>query len=372
MTHDIIHDMDKADQEELNQCREKIDTIDRQLLSLLSMRQELAATIGQIKRGYSIEVFDPAREEKVLRKLISNSRGSLTEEIIRNIYNEIVSAARSVQEPLSVAYFGPEASFTHQAAVSIFGHSASLRAAETIEEVFSLVEKGMCQQGVVPIENSYEGSVNSTLDQLYKYELKIVAEVYLRIRHHLLSRADNIHNIKCLYSHPMAISQCRSWIRANLPRIPVKEVGSTSLAVKAALDNPEAAAVGGLFSALTYGLKLLEEDIEDHPDNVTRFLAIGKKSTDHTGKDKTSILFFLHHKPGALYRALEVLANRNANMTRIESRPMKIRNWQYLFYVDMEGHEQDHNIGGAIKEMEETCLFVKRLGSYPAAEFKWD
>jgi chorismate mutase/prephenate dehydratase len=248
-----------------------------------------------------------------------------------------------------------------------------MRAAETIEEVFGLVEKGVCRQGVVPVENSYEGSVNMPLDMLYKYELKICAEILLRIRHHLLSKADDIRDIRTLYSHPMPIAQCRAWMRSNLPKtVTVKEVGSTSLAAKLAAEDPLSAAVGSALAAKTYDLKTLQENIEDHPDNVTRFLSIGKTSCEPTGKDKSSILFFLNHKPGALYNTLGLLAKNNINMTRIESRPMKIRNWEYLFLVDIEGHEKDDNVHEAIQEMQRTCPFVKRLGSYPAAGGPWD
>ncbi len=356
----------------LGRYRDEIDSIDEEIISLLSRRQDIAAAVGKTKKNLGIETFDPAREEEIVRNLASNNRGNLSREAIRHIFNEIISASRSVQEPLTVAYFGPEATFTHQAAISLFGHSASLRAAETIEDVFGMVEKGICQQGVVPIENSYEGSVNRTLDLLYKYELKISAEIFLRIRHHLLSNADDIEKIKHLYSHPMPIAQCRAWIRGSLPKgVAIKEVGSTSAAAKLAADDPDAAAVGSRLSARTYGLKMLKENIEDHPDNVTRFLAIGNTEPEPTGRDKTSILFFLHHKPGALYGALEILARNNINMTRIESRPMKIRNWEYLFFVDLEGHEQDSNLRESIKEMEGSCPFLKLLGSYPAASDPW-
>jgi chorismate mutase/prephenate dehydratase len=249
---------------------------------------------------------------------------------------------------------------------------ASFRATETIEEVFGLVEKGVCHQGVVPIENSYEGSVNTTLDLFYKYDLKIGGEILLRIRHHILSKAGHMEEIKRLYSHPMPVAQCRSWLKTHMAHIPVTEVASTSLAARMAADEPGAAAVGSRFSAETYGLSVLEEHIEDHPDNVTRFLVIGKTRSEPTGKDKTSLLFFLSHKPGALHKALEALANRNVNMTRIGSRPMRARNWEYLFFVDLEGHEQDNNIREAIKEMEASCAFMKRLGSFPAGDEPWN
>ena len=278
----------------------------------------------------------------------------------------------SDRDGTAVAYLGPEATFSHQAAVSLYGKATSFHAADTIEEVFNLVEKEVCNQGVVPIENSYEGSVNITLDLFYKYDLNVCAEIFVRIRHHLLSKAEHLEGIRLLYSHPMPIAQCRSWIKSHLQGIPVAEVTSTSFAAKKAADNPHSAAVGSRFAAQTYGLNIIEENIEDHPDNVTRFLVIGKNRPKPTGKDKTSLLFFLRHKPGALHSALAALAKRDVNMTRIESRPMKIRNWEYLFFVDIEGHDQDSNISEALREMEANCVFMKRLGSYPAGGDQWD
>ena len=355
----------------LGRYRAEINGVDEQIISLLSRRQTIAIAIGQIKRDLGLEVLDPAREKEVLRRLTSKNLKNLNKETISHIFNEIISSARSVQEPLSVAFLGPDATFSHQAAISVFGRSVSFRAVETIEDVFSMVEKGICRQGVVPIENSYEGAVHSTMDLLYKYDLKISSEVFLRIRHNLLSKSDSISKIKCLYSHPMPVAQCRSWIKNHLSGIRIREVGSTSLAARAAADDPESAAVGSRLSATVYGLNMLEENIEDRPDNVTRFLVIGKMETAPTGKDKTSILFFLNDKSGALYKALESLVKRNINMTRIESRPMKTRNWEYLFFADIEGHEQDMNVHDAIKEMEERCAFLKRLGSFPSGDEPW-
>lgn len=366
------HDNNEGDWQTLDGYRREIDSIDGQLISLLSKRQDAAAAIGQIKRNLGIEVFDPVREQEVLRGLTSNRRGNLTKDAIRHVFNEIISAARSVQEPITVAFLGPETTFTHQAAISLFGRSASFRATESIEEVFGVVEKGVCRHGVVPIENSYEGSVNNTLDLLYKHELKIGAEIFLRIRHHLLGSMDSIKKIKRLYSHPMPIAQCRMWIKTYLSRVQVTEVASTALAASKAANEDDAAAVGSRLCALTYGLNMMEENIEDHPDNVTRFLAIGKTAPELTGRDKTSILFFLKDEPGALHKAVETIAQRNINMSRIESRPMKTRNWEYVFFADLEGHEQDTNVRDAIKEMEECCMFVKRLGSYPAGSDPWD
>ena len=361
-----------SDRQAMNACREDIDRIDEQIISLLSSRQGLAANIGKLKRGLGIGIIDPAREQAVLRRLASKSQENLSARAIRNVFSEIISAARSVQDDPVVAYLGPEATFSHQAAISLYGNSGSFRAAENIGEIFGLVEKGICRQGVVHIENSFEGSVAGTLDLFYEYELKICAEIFLRIRHYLLSRAAHIEGIKHLYSHPMPIAQCHSWIKTNLAAIPITEVASTALAARMAADEPESAAVGSRLAGITYGLNILEEGIEDIPGNLTRFLVIGKGRSEPTGKDKTSLLFLLSHRPGALHGVLGALARRNINMTRIESRPMKTRIWEYLLFVDLEGHEQDGNVSEALIEMEENCVFIKRLGSYPEGREVWD
>lgn len=362
----------ESDHRILGGHRKDIDEIDGQILSLLSRRQDVAAEIGKLKRDLGFEIMDHAREQEVLRRLVSNSNKNLSADAIRAIYSEIISAARSVQQVPTVAYLGPEATFSHQAALNLYGQSSTYRAAETIEEVFGLVEKGICEWGVVPIENSYEGSVNITLDLFYEYDLKINAEFFLRIRHHLLSKVEDVTNIKHLYSHPMPIAQCRLWIKDHLAGIPIKEVASTSLAARISADESGVAAIGSRLSAQTYELNILEENIEDQPDNVTRFLVIGKTQQEPTGKDKTSLLFFLRHVPGALHRVLEPLAKRNVNLSRIESRPMKTRNWEYLFFVDIDGHKQNRNVSDALKEMEEYCAFMKLLGSYPAGGEPWD
>ena len=317
-------------------------------------------------------MFDQAREEDVLRRVISACGKDMPENAVRQIFTEIISAARSVQQTLVVSFLGPEGTFCHQAALNIFGHSTTLRSADTIAAVFDLVEKGVCRQGVVPVENSYEGSVNNTLDLLYKYDLKITAEAFLRIRHHLLGMTDGLKGIDRFYSHPMAMSQCRLWIRENLPGVPIGEMESTSTAAKRAAEEPGAAAIGSRMSARTYNLNIIQENIEDNPNNITRFLIIGKNDAAPTGKDKTSLVFSVSHKPGALNKVLEALALRHINMNRIESRPIRTRNWEYLFFVDIEGHEQDDNVREAIREMGEGSSFMKNLGSYPAGGKPWD
>jgi chorismate mutase/prephenate dehydratase len=269
--------------------------------------------------------------------------------------------------PKPVAYLGPEGTYTHQAAFRLHGRSAAdkLVPGAGLEEVFELVESGRCNQAVVPIENTIEGSVRQTLVLLHRSNLIIQAEVFLRIRHQLLSKAEKLGEIRHLYSHPMALAQCRSWIRQNLPGVTLSETGSTALAAKAALSDPSTAAIGGEQCGRLYGLVPLVSDIGDHPDNVTRFLGLGRTPVSPGPRNKTSILFLLKHEPGSLFRMLEPIAKRSINMTRIESLPLRARHWEYLFYLDMAGHEADPDLAETLKEMTGRSLRLKRLGSYP-------
>ena len=363
----------ESDWQLLEKYRKEIDNIDHQIFELLKDRQRIAEDIGKIKKKLGLEVFDPAREKRILEDLASRADERLSYETLRAIFNEIISAARFVQLPIKVGFLGPEGTFSHLAAISLFGHSVSLFPLDSIEDVFSKVEKGLCHQGVVPIENSYEGSVNTTLDMLYRYDLKINGEVLIRIRHNLMSKARDIEKIKKIYSHPMAIAQCRSWIKNHLGNVSLHETQSTAMAAKIVLEDEESAVIGNRLLANLYSLNTLGEGIEDSPDNITRFLSIGKRAiSDPTGKDKTSILFFLRDRPGALFMALEALAKKKINMTRIESRPMKTRKWEYLFFVDLEGHEKEADVNEALLEMEDSCVLLKRLGSYPAADRPWE
>ncbi|RLB10124.1 MAG: prephenate dehydratase [Deltaproteobacteria bacterium] len=362
-----------SDWQLLEKYRKEIDNIDHQILDLLRDRQRIAEHIGDIKKRLGLEIFDPAREKRILEDLASRTDEMLNYETLRAIFNEIISAARFVQLPIKVGFLGPEGTFSHLAVISLFGHSVSLLPLDSIGDVFSSVEKGSCHQGVLPIENSYEGSVNTTLDMLYRYDLKINGEVLIRIRHNLMSKAEDIKEIKRVYSHPMAIAQCRSWIKSHMGNISLHETQSTAMAARMVAEDKEAAVIGNRLLASLYSLNILGEGIEDSPDNITRFLAIGKRAlSDPTGKDKTSILFFLRDKAGALFMALEALARKKINMTRIESRPMKTRKWEYLFFVDLEGHEEEPAINEALLEMEDSCVLLKRLGSYPAADKPWE
>jgi chorismate mutase/prephenate dehydratase len=277
---------------------------------------------------------------------------------------------RSGGEPLAVAYLGPAGTYTHQAAFRLHGQLAGgeLLPGESLEEVFELVESGRCGKGVVPIENTIEGSVRQTLDLLHRSHLLIQAEIFLRVRHQLLSKASSLGALRRLYSHPMALAQCRTWIKQNLPSVSLSETGSTALAAKAAFSDPTSAAIGGEPCGQLYDLETLVSDIGDHPDNVTRFLGLGKAAVPPGLRNKTSILFVLKHEPGSLFRMLEPIAQRSINMTRIESLPLRARHWEYLFCLDMEGHETEPDVAESLKEMVDRSLWFKRLGSYPMGD----
>ncbi len=356
----------------LEKLRSRVDQIDRQILDLLAARQALAKEIGEEKARSGLEVVDLAREQAVVEGLAQRAKYPLTSQAIRAIYREIISAARSVQQPITVAYLGPEGSFCHQAALAFFGKLSDLRPHGTIEDVFSMLEKGNSNMGMVPVENSYQGPVGTTLDLLYEYDLKIQGEIFLRIRHYLLSNHEKISDINCVYSHPMALAQCRTWLRENLPGIKIIETPSTSEAARLARQIRGAAAIGSKIASEIYSLKILVSDIEDRADNVTRFLVIGKQASSSAQKSKTSVLFSLPHRPGALARAISPLAEAGINMTRIESRPLKEKRWEYLFFVDIEGHRKEARVDEALKQMEGACAYFKDLGSYPSGGEPWD
>ena len=356
----------------LEKLRSRVDKIDRQILDLLAARQALALEIGQEKERSGLEVVDLAREQAVIDSLAQQAKYPLTPQAIRAIYREIISAARSIQQPITVGYLGPEGSFCHQAALAFFGKLSGLQPYRSIEDVFLMLEKHKCNMGIVPVENSYQGPVGATLDLLYEYDLKIQGEIFLRIRHCLLSNHETISDLNCLYSHPMALAQCKTWIRENLPGIKIMETPSTSEAARLAKQTPGAAAIGSKIASEIYNLNILVSDIEDRSDNVTRFLVIGEQTPRPTAKSKTSVLFTLPHRPGALARAISPLAEAGINMTRIESRPLKEKRWEYLFFVDIEGHRNDTQVDKALKLMEGACAYFKDLGSYPSGGEPWD
>ncbi len=353
--------------DEIDKLRDGIDTIDKDILELLNKRQDLAGQIGRIKKGKGLDLLDPIRELEVYERLSSLNRGPLTDIDLRNIFGEIISAAREVQRPLSVAYLGPAATFTHVATIKHFGKSPRLSPQTNMEDVFTEVEKGNCDYGVVPVENSTQGTVNYTLDLLYSSPLEVCGEIFLRISHNLVSVCNHKEGIKRIYSHPQAGAQCREWLRKHLPGINLIDVTSTASAAKLAAEDHESAAIANEFAATLYNLNVLEKGIEDHSKNVTRFLIMGKKSLPKTGFDKTSLLFSADDRPGALYQILKPIAERGINLTKIESRPTKTEPWKYIFFVDMEGHIKDHTINETIEELKGKCSFLKHLGSYPRA-----
>jgi chorismate mutase/prephenate dehydratase len=271
-----------------------------------------------------------------------------------------------MEKPLKVAFLGPKATFTHIACVQKFGLSgADLISHKSIQDIFDEVERGRIDYGVVPVENSTEGIVSHTLDMFMEYEVKIAGEILLEISHALLSKDGKIGNIKKIYSNPYAIAQCRNWLRNNLPDIPIHEVETTALAAQTAADNIGIAAIASESAAMLYNLQVIHKKIEDNINNYTRFLILSKKIPERSGYDKTSILFSVKDEVGILYKMLEPFAKNGINLTKIESRPMKKKPWEYVFFVDMEGHIEDDKVGGAIKELEKKSVFIKHLGSYP-------
>jgi chorismate mutase/prephenate dehydratase len=352
----------------LDDIRKHIDEIDGQLLDLLSDRADLVHQVGDVKKRDGLQIYAPEREEALLRRLIERNKGRLPEKSIRAIYREIMSAALALEDDLKIAYLGPEGTWTHQAAIKKFGHSVAYSSQPNFAEVFDQVTRRQADYGVVPIENSTEGAVSHTLDLFVDSPLQICAQILLRIENGLMASIPR-EQIKTLYSHPQVFGQCRNWILRNFPEADLVEVSSTTRAAQLARDNAAqgAAALGGALAAEMNGLEMLESSIQDRATNTTRFLVIGEKTCPPTGKDRTSILFAIHDRPGSLVRALQAFDQFQINMSKIESRPSKRKDWEYVFYVDLSGHCDDPELKNAIEELEKHCSMVKLLGSYPDA-----
>ncbi|GAB4540347.1 MAG: prephenate dehydratase [Thermodesulfovibrionia bacterium] len=353
---------------ELDELRERINEIDLKILELLNQRASVVLEIKKAKDSRHLNIYSPEREREIIDRLTGLNKGPFPNEALRLLYREILSASLALQQPLRVAYLGPPATFTHLAAMRQFGSSADYMAVSTIKSVFSAVSSGEAQYGVVPIENSTEGVVNYTLDMFIDSDLKIVYEIMLQISHNLLSKTGNPHDVKRIYSYPQATAQCREWLEENFPNVPIIEEQSTAAAAKRVAEDPSAAAVASELAAVIYDLKFISRGIEDYKNNYTRFLVIGRDPVPRTGRDKTSIMFSIKDKPGALYSILRHFAKNKINLTKIESRPSRRKAWEYIFFVDMEGHIEDKRVGKAINEMKKECLFFKELGSYPSAE----
>lgn len=347
--------------------RETIDAIDDKILDLLNQRARIAIEIGKQKKANKADLHAPTRELEVYDRLQSLNKGPFPDEALRAVFREIMSATLALEGPLKVAYLGPKATFTHLACLRQFGFSATYVPVNSIKEVFFEVERGRVEYGVVPIENSTEGVVNHTLDMFIDSPLKIVGEVLQEVSHHLMNRSGKMEDVKRLFSHPHAIAQCRVWLENHLPQIPITEVSSTAKAAEYCAEDPSAAAIASELAAQLYGLKILKRRIEDNINNYTRFLVISQKNLGRTGKDKTSILFSIRDRVGALYDMLRPFSHFGINLTKIESRPSKKKAWEYIFFVDLEGHMEDEKVRAALEELKDQCLFLKVLGSYPAA-----
>jgi len=354
-----------AVKDQLNEFRERINQIDENIIDLVSKRANLAQEIWDIKKKERIEPYAANREKLIYQRLEKLNKGPLLNQDIQTIFREIISACLSLEKSMKVAYLGPEATFTHQAALSQFGQAPQYIQIPTIDGIFGEVEKKRCDYGVVPIENSTEGSVYRTLDMFIESPLKICGEISLEISLYLLSSAEKMEDIKKIYSHPQALAQCNLWLTNNLPDTPIHPVSSTAMAAKKAASEPEAGAIASKVSAPIYKLKILKEKIEDYPNNFTRFWVIGHKSPEKSGQDKTSIMFSIKHEAGTLHEIIRPFSNYGINMTKIESRPFKKHPWEYFFFVDVEGHIADPNLESALKEIKEMVNFLKVLGSYP-------
>jgi len=349
----------------LTDLRSGIDAIDDRLMELLNQRAGLVVEVGRLKAGEKRDFHVPSREREIYERLISRNPGPFPNEGLRSVFREIISASLALEATMKVAFFGPKATFTHQAALQQFGLSAELVPQKSIPAVFEEVEKGRAQYGVVPVENSTEGMVSHTLDMFMESELKINAEVMLEIHHYLLSRTGRMDDIRKVYSHPQPIAQCRNWLAESLPNVPVVDVASTAVAAQIVSEDYTSAAIASELAATMYDLKVVRERIEDQVNNFTRFLVIGKKLAEKSGDDKTSLMFSVKDEVGILYRMLEPFAKRSLNLSKIESRPLKKKAWEYIFFLDLAGHISDQDVADAVQELKGCCQFVKVLGSYP-------
>jgi len=351
----------------LSELRRQIDAIDDQIMELLNRRAHVVIEVGRAKAGEQKEFYVPSREQAIYERLTAASAGPFPREAIRRVFREIISASLSLEQPMKVAFLGPQATFTHVAAMQQFGFSAQLVPQKSIPAVFDEVLRGRAHYGIVPVENSNEGVVSHTLDMFMESDLKINAEILLGVSHDLLSRSGRLEDVRKVVSHPQALAQCRKWLEENLPDVPLVDVASTALAAQMAAEDETAAAVASEMAATLYGLQVVKSKIEDNPNNFTRFLVIGTKTPDRSGRDKTSVMFSIKDEPGILYRMLEPFSKRSINLSKIESRPMKKKAWEYIFFLDMEGHIADEEVCGAIEELRGYCQFLKVLGSYPRA-----
>ncbi|MBD5801131.1 P-protein [Azoarcus sp. Aa7] len=350
--------------DELTNLRNNIDRLDEEILACLAERARSAQRIGEIKQG---NLYRPEREAQVLRRLAAANPGPLPDQAVQRIFREIMSACLALEHPTKVAYLGPAGTFSESAARKHFGGAAALMPTAAIDDVFRAVEAGNADYGVVPVENSTEGAVGGALDLLLANPLKICGEVNLRVHQHLLSKAEGIGAAKRLYSHAQSLAQCHEWLNRNLAHLSRVPVASNAEAARMAAEDPESCAIAGEAAAELYGLNVLAANIEDDPNNTTRFVVIGDHDAGPSGCDKTSLVCSASNRPGAMHALLEPLARHGVDMTKLQSRPARGGLWEYVFYVDIDGHREDASVAAALQELNERAAFVKILGSYPVA-----
>lgn len=354
--------------DKLTGLRERIDVLDEQIQALINERAECAKAVARVKleQGEDTHFYRPEREVEILRKVSKRNTGPLPDEEMARLFREIMSACLALERPLTIAYLGPEGTFTQSAALKQFGHSVQTIALDGIDDVFREVEAGAADYGVVPVENSTEGVVRHTLDLFQNSPLHVCGEVQLRVHHHLLVR-DGESAIGRVLAHQQALAQCRAWLEANLPDAEHLAVASNAEAARQVSTESGSAAIASETAAELYGLTISNRNIEDEPDNTTRFLVIGKQAALPSGNDLTSLLISVRNKPGSLYQMLQHIAKHGVSMTRIESRPSRQGVWDYLFYIDVEGHLDEPHVAAALTDMDNDAIAVKVLGSYPRA-----
>lgn len=352
--------------DELKKYREQIDCIDEDLLKLLNQRAVLARQIGHLKGENT--VLRPEREAQILQRMVSNNPGPLPNQSIIQLFTEIMSHCRALEAQLCVAYLGPNGTFTHEATEKRFGHAILGKPCVSIDEVFQTVKSGEAHYGVVPVENSTEGAIGRTLDLLLQSQLKVCGEVMLPVHQCLMSRVTDLSAIKRVYSHSQSLGQCQVWLNTHLPNAERISVGSNAQAILLALEQQaDSAAIASAKAAKSYGIPLLTENIEDDARNTTRFLVIGNQEVTPSGRDKTSLVMSAPNRPGAVYDLLAPLAKNDVSMTKLESRPARSGMWEYVFYVDIEGHQHEPKVAAALLELKQIAAFVKTLGSYPVS-----
>jgi len=351
--------------DKLKQCREKIDRLDGELLKLFNQRAALAQQIGHLKEDGT--VLRPEREAQVLRRLQAENTGPLDNAAIAALFTEVMSNCRALEAEMTVAYLGPEGTFTEAAALKRFGSAIQGQSCATIDDVFRAVESGVVQYGVVPVENSTEGAVGRTLDLLLQSPLKICGEVHLAIHQCLLATQCNLSEIRTVFSHPQSLAQCQNWLNANLPNANRSSCTSNADAARLAEENSGSAAIAGIQAASHFNLQVCVENIEDDARNTTRFLVLSNQQVAPSGNDKTSLVLSAENAPGAVHDLLVPLAKNGVSMTKLESRPARSGLWEYVFYIDVEGHQIDDNVAAALAELKKTSAFLKILGSYPTA-----